>query len=191
MVITAKGGLIHWNYFLALESDLEAVSRYIEFDEQNYGTFSIELAHILLAAASEVDVIARQLCRAIVPKSKAENIGDYLPIIVKAYPEFSDEEIFIPRYGLRSKPWENFKEGDSPNWWKSHNKVKHERDKHFPDANLQNTINAVGGLLIAVFYFYQKSLALESLSHVGHRLRPNSNLVYLQEKYYPRRIIAG
>jgi hypothetical protein len=35
----------HWNYFLALEKDLETVSRYIEFSRDNLNTYSIELAH--------------------------------------------------------------------------------------------------------------------------------------------------
>ena len=31
----------HWNYFLALEQDLEATSRYIEFCDANLKVFSI------------------------------------------------------------------------------------------------------------------------------------------------------
>jgi len=62
--------LLHWNYFLALESDLERVSRYIEFDKANFKTYSIELAHLLLAASSEVDVVAKTLCQRIDSKIK-------------------------------------------------------------------------------------------------------------------------
>jgi hypothetical protein len=49
---------LHWNYFLALEQDLETVSRYVECTSDNHKIYSIELAHLLFAAASEVDVIA-------------------------------------------------------------------------------------------------------------------------------------
>ena len=73
--------LLHWNYFLALESDLERVSRYIEFDKANFKTYSIELAHLLLAASSEVDVVAKTLCQRIDSKTKLENIDDYKKII--------------------------------------------------------------------------------------------------------------
>ena len=34
---------MHWNLFSVLESDLLMVSRYIEFDERNFDTFSPEL----------------------------------------------------------------------------------------------------------------------------------------------------
>ena len=47
----------HWNYFLAIEKDLEHLSRYIEFSDANLGTYSIELTHLLLSASSEVDVV--------------------------------------------------------------------------------------------------------------------------------------
>nr|VFJ75657.1 MAG: hypothetical protein BECKFM1743C_GA0114222_108651 [Candidatus Kentron sp. FM]VFJ75929.1 MAG: hypothetical protein BECKFM1743A_GA0114220_108881 [Candidatus Kentron sp. FM]VFK21500.1 MAG: hypothetical protein BECKFM1743B_GA0114221_107901 [Candidatus Kentron sp. FM] len=33
--------LLHWNYFLALEADIEHLSRYVEFSEENYCTHSI------------------------------------------------------------------------------------------------------------------------------------------------------
>ena len=36
---------LHWNYFLALDKDVEALSRYVEFDESNFDTYSNEMAH--------------------------------------------------------------------------------------------------------------------------------------------------
>jgi len=58
---------LHCNYFLALEQDLERTSRYIEFCDANLKVFSIELAHLLLAAASEVDVLAKCVCEIVAP----------------------------------------------------------------------------------------------------------------------------
>ena len=46
MGIQEQESLLHWNYYLALESDLEKVARYIEFTQDNFGAYSIELAHI-------------------------------------------------------------------------------------------------------------------------------------------------
>jgi len=57
--IKYKGGLLHWNYFLALEHDLDQASRFIEFSEQNFPVYSIELAHIFLATCSEIDVVQK------------------------------------------------------------------------------------------------------------------------------------
>jgi hypothetical protein len=69
-MIRATKGKLHWNYFIALERDLEVISRYVEFCPQNFEVYSIEFAHLLFAAASEVDVIAKLLCRRLKPTAK-------------------------------------------------------------------------------------------------------------------------
>jgi len=63
MVLKEGPKLLHWNYFLVLESDLEHISRYIEFTTDNFKVYSQEFAHILLAASSEVDVVLKSLCK--------------------------------------------------------------------------------------------------------------------------------
>src|SRR5438132_12157267 len=77
VTIAATPAKLHWNYFLALERDMESASRYIEFCEANFSIFSIELAHLLFAAASEVDVVAKLLCKQIAPGASPKNINDY------------------------------------------------------------------------------------------------------------------
>jgi hypothetical protein len=47
---------------------LENVSRYIEFIDANLDTYSIELAHLLLASSSECDVVFKELCALLSPK---------------------------------------------------------------------------------------------------------------------------
>lgn len=134
-MIKSKPSKLHWNYFLAIE------------------THSIELAHILLSASSEVDVLLREICN--LKNIRAENMNDYRSNIQKYFPEFLNEPMYLSRYGLEFRPWENWNDDINPDWWLSHNKVKHERNQHFELANLQNALNAVGALLICVTYYYQ------------------------------------
>ena len=54
-MIKANNALIHWNYFLSLESDVLNLSRYIDFSQSNFECYSIEITRILFASASEVD----------------------------------------------------------------------------------------------------------------------------------------
>jgi len=191
MTIRVGESLLHWNYFLALESDLEDVSRFIEFSKKNFLTYSIELAHLLLASSSEVDVLAKEICKLVNSESQANNIIQYRDEIVKRFPNFHQERVFVTRYGLNFRPWENWENNETPNWWRSHNKVKHERNDHFEDANLQNTLNAMGGLLITVFYFYKLRFevddpaVLDDNREVMQRLQPESKLLRLNENYYP------
>lgn len=185
MVIKSSGSLLHWNYFLALEADLDTLSRYIEFDPKNDEVFSIELAHLLLASSSETDVVLKKLCLQLDPYQKPKKIYQYMEIVCAYLPEMADEEVFISRFGRSTKPWINFKTNEVPFWWTSYNKVKHQRGEHFPQANLRNVINSIGALLVANFYLYRFLLQLNSLNDVGHKLRPASKLASLRQEYYP------
>ena len=49
-------------------------------------TYSIELAHLLFAAASEADVIAKLLCKQIDPQQSPVNIDGYKPVITLHIP---------------------------------------------------------------------------------------------------------
>ncbi len=150
---------LYWNYFLALESDLERLSRYVEFAEHNYSTYSIEIAHLFLAAAAEVDVVAKQLCTRHRPKPKADNVNAYYDILTAAYPGIEHMEVTIPRYGLILKPWDTWKKNAPPPWWSDHNKVKHRRSDYFHAAHLQNVLNAMSALLLVVVLLHKDRTA--------------------------------
>ena len=199
MGIRTSQSFIHWNYFVALENDLAQVSRYIEFDKHNFKTYSIELAHLLLASASEVDVIAKEICCLLEPTTRAENINNYQAIIRRNIPEFIRETVYVPRFNLILKPWTSWNARTNPLWWRSYNKVKHERNQHFPEANLKNVLNSVGGLLVTVFYFYKLKFQSEGVAHdnrdVNEKLGQvlGSSLVFmkLRDDYYYEVIWSG
>ena len=182
MIDTEKTS-VYWNYFLALENDLEQIARYIEFAKKNFKTYSIELAHLLLTASSEVDVVTKALCKIINSKARTKNIDDYKKIIKKQLPDMIKEKVFIPRYGLTLSPWKNWIKEDNPDWWQSYNYVKHERSSHFEKANLENVLNAMAGLLVTVFYFYQQECASNAIyvdiKHLAEILRPETKLLRL------------
>ena len=155
MVIHDTGSLIHWNYFLALEADIERLARYVEFTKKNFDTFSIEIAHLLLSASSEVDVVVQQLCQKIDGTEKAENIEQYRNVFRKHIPSLEKENVTIPRYGLVLSPWSNWQKNESPDWWRGYNKVKHERNTYFEKASLKNVLNSMAGLLLLILHFYR------------------------------------
>lgn len=157
---------LHWRYFLALEEDVVSLSRYIEFTKNNFSTYSTELSSILLGAGSEVDVVAKQVCRTINSKTKASHIGHYAAQIHAAYPNVGRFELTVPRFGLVLRPWDSWagKSRKSPLWWRAYNNVKHSRHTHYQEANLKNALNAVGGLLILTLFLYRKSASEGRLS---------------------------
>lgn len=183
-MITSSGNQNHhWNYFISIEKDMETLSRYIEFSGNNYDTYSIELAHILLSASSEVDVVLKQLCQAL-GIDNCENILHYREAIMthSIGAKFANEEITISRFGLTYKPFENWNNGTSPDWWAAYNKVKHFRHDNFYKANLKNVLNAVGALLITVVHFYRLEFSRRDNKEVSFpdviaRLNPMSSIM--------------
>ncbi|SRR6266511_1388173 len=195
MVITANPSKLHWNYFLALERDMELVARYIEFCEANFEVYSLELAHLLFAAASEVDVVAKLLCEQISPQMPRTNINKYKAVILPAIPELPDTVVSVPRYGLSFRPWSNWADRSNPLWWRSYNNVKHQRDVHFKQATLKNALNALGALLIVTFHYYARKLANPPMlvllpRDATHELQPESVLLRLPEEWYYSRLVV-
>ncbi|MDX9668319.1 hypothetical protein QMK50_25565 [Pseudomonas sp. P5_152] len=185
---------LHWNYFLALERDMDVLSRYIEFCEANLSVFSLELAHLLFAAASEVDVVAKLVCAQISPDAARGNINHYRTALLQALPDLPATEVFVPRYGLSFRPWSNWADGQNPLWWRSYNNVKHQRDTCFYEATLKNALNALGALLVLVMHHYSRNLSLSgevlSTRDTTQLLLPESTLFRLAEENYYSNLIV-
>lgn len=156
MVIQTKKVEPHWNYLLAIERDLDEISRYVEFDQKNFDCFSIEIARVLLTSAAEVDVVCKQICKSINPKSKADKIHKYKAEIIPAFPDIPQFQIILPRFGLTLTPWNEWNKADGvPFWWTAYNKIKHHRDSEYHQAALKNALNSVAGLFVMVLYLYK------------------------------------
>jgi len=154
MGITGQPTLIHWNYFLAIEDSVQTLNRYVDFSSDNENTYSIEIARILMAASAEVDVVLKQLCKALKPDSTADNINQYHDLITSRIQSFKSFEALIPTQGLKLTPWISWGNGTPPIWWTANNKVKHQRHENFQKASLKNCLNAVAALYISVLHLY-------------------------------------
>lgn len=172
--------LPRWEYFLSIESDLEIASRYVEFSQANYSTYSVHFARIITAAGSEFDSVAKDLCELIDSTKKPENINQYEPVISGRYSKFVDMEIEVSRFQLSLSPWKNWTAQQSPSWWsQGFNKIKHDRTNYYNQANLENALNASAGLFVGLLYFYYTTYGqIEISAFEGPRLfstiHPNS-----------------
>jgi hypothetical protein len=131
----------HFMYFACLEDDLLELSRWIEFAETNNKCYSTQLARLLMMASAEVDVVARILCEILHGSHIKNNIHNYQALLQNAVPMLPDATVDLPQFGLTLQPWASWATPQTPpNWWQGYNKVKHERDKHFCEANLINVL---------------------------------------------------
>ena len=106
--------LRHWDYFLALEADFITASRFVEVAEDNYSSFSIEYTHLLLSAGSEIDVVAKLLCRRIENGSAADTIAAYCSTIVDRYPDLPGVQAGLMRADLLITPWADWATRGTP-----------------------------------------------------------------------------
>lgn len=167
-----------WHYFLALERDLIRTLDFVELHPDNAGAFSNEYAKLLLLVGSEVDVVAKQLCRTVPGGGHANNIITYQKALTDAFPGIDENEVSISRYSMLIKPWQSWEtEHNSPPWWKAYNDVKHERDTNYRIANQKNVVDAFCGLLVLLMYHLRK-----------RELQPYPQLL---EKGFPDSIVVG
>jgi len=120
--------------------------------------YSVEFARLLLAAGSEVDVLCKVLCEKHELRVRPINIEGYRTAITARFPGFTKLEIQVPRYKLVRLPWQQWEQDETPNWWRSYNRVKHERHGYFANASLGNALDAMAGLFTLVSYLYEKEL---------------------------------
>ena len=162
----------YWSYFLALERDLETLSRYVQFTTENITTYSVEMARILLSAGSEADVLLKVICRRLDPSKKPASINAYFEIVSGKCPNLLEFEATLPRWGIHVRPWETWAKASSPDWWKSHNKVKHHREEHFSRANLLRTIESVAAVYVLNLYANPQAAKEGSLIPMPVLFRP-------------------
>ena len=145
----------HWDYFLTLEEDVQALSRWIAFSKSNENVYSIELARLLMTACAEIDVIAKSVCARMESSRPPDGINGYRAVLMRDAGLISKAVVRMPRYGIELAPWRDWGSGESPpTWWQAHNKVKHHRSEHFNQATLKNVWNSVGGLLVLLHLYY-------------------------------------
>lgn len=183
---SAKGNMKypHWYYFVALVEDLEKSSRFVEIHEDNFAVYSTEYSQLVLAACSEIDVVAKLISMQGDSDRRVTNIGEYRAALVPKYPCLPSIEVTMPRYDITFAPWNAWSRGEIPEWWKCYNRVKHQRDRHYRDANLRNAIYSIGGLAVMVAYLYHKELS-------NNAFNPVPRFIFILPKYSRGSITHG
>ncbi len=176
---------IHWNYFIALEKDLDNLSRYIEFNQSNFCAYSIENAKILMSATQETDVLFKEIYKHHGGTKGQPDITDYFDTMAKNYPKIFGAKVTLISHSIIRTPFANWikstpaKKSDSPPWWKANNDVKHNRDTLFSQAALEYVIDSISALLLLNIHYY-------TLKNKDGRFWPeqDTKLFDLEKNYY-------
>ncbi len=183
---------MHWNLLIVLESDLDVVSRYIEFHPKNFATYSTELSKLLLSSCSEIDVVMKEICATVAPAARRNNVDAWADVVNQSNDLSSllSEEVTIDRFNLSFKPFENWSNGQSPFWWKAYNKVKHERVNNFDEASLNNVLFALSGLTRSIFYLERLRSPQLTEKQLTSGLQPATKLLKMNPRYYYDQVVV-
>lgn len=164
----------YWKYYLSLEEQFLATSKYVEFDYINNGrTYSMEYLKLFQAVCSEIDVVGKALAKELdntFTPTKNTGINEWWFYITK-----NDTTILEKKCNLFGEhdlqPWKGFivvrntnegakkyileEKAKTPNWWNDYNSVKHNRTGHhkkhslnYSKANLKNLFYAFAALFL-------------------------------------------
>ena len=146
-----------------LEKELSELSYYISFDKKQLNVYSIKISDLLLRTVSEIENIAKELC-------KKENIKFYdKKRHIRKFVNFNEYVDKLEEKYLLSKKLVDFNldnanenieiKGKSSkvfSWYFAYNKIKHDRVKYFKQANLNNLIHALAALFLLNIYYLDK-----------------------------------
>ncbi|WP_315074796.1 hypothetical protein [uncultured Clostridium sp.] len=144
----------YWKYYLSLEDDFIRTTRYVELDESNFNSYSVEYAKQLQAICSEIDTICKEICN-FYGDINSKNFPQYTATILKKYTDISTENIkVILNDTINLEPFKEWNNNSykSPRWWSEYNAVKHKRNVNFKKANLENVLTSLSGLYVLEKY---------------------------------------
>lgn len=149
--------------YLNLENKLNKILDYVEPDERNLKTFSIELYTLLLRACTEVETNCKLILSANgVSEKKLKNIKDYsmleqssrlseYRVKYQDWKEYNPDTQQVKYIEKEFRPFQCFAERNSPKWYSDYNQVKHDRERNLHLANLENCMNAVAAVLVLLY----------------------------------------
>ena len=143
-----------WRAYMLIEKDLLRLFEYVEPTDDNIEIYSHRTYELLLRAATEFETNCKRILESNgYSRRKNLNTKDYFKIHKSS--KLGDYAIFMTVWFPKKKllkPFQAWADGNSSlSWYQSYNLVKHDRNREFPKASLENVLMAVAALYIILF----------------------------------------
>lgn len=136
-----------------LENDLKTLLEYIEPNDDNCKAYSHRTYELLLRAATEFETNCKRILVANnYPNSGNPDITDYYKINQPT--KLSDYEVRFEAWSPKElilKPFAEWSRIHTLCWYQSYNNAKHDRNKNFKEASLENLFLAITGVFVIIF----------------------------------------
>lgn len=175
--------------FIMIQNDLQRLFEFIEPSDQNLGTYSYRIHELFMRSCIELEANFKAILRenifnprdrnGDVRPEKKWNIHDYWK--VNKTHHLSAYKIHTPIWdGVKTfepfKQWATSTSGELF-WYQAYNKSKHDRRNEFKEANLENLMNAIAGLLVLL----SSQFRTQSFSSGATTLSVNTDSYYSTE----------
>lgn len=151
---------VFWQQYLMLEQEFMETLNYVEFDSQNFNTYSNKFAKILLQIGSEMDNVLRNICES----QGRTNITDYANYILGKYPHIVSQTVRTSSNTIILQPykgWNVSQPSKSLEFWEKYNAIKHDRIQNYQKASLEAVANGMAALFIIEMYELYELYRLE------------------------------
>lgn len=145
--------------FNIIQNDLIRLLEFIEPADENLITYSYRTHELLMRTCIEIEANFKAIFRENIfnptdlqGRSRGEtswNIRDYKRINKTHH--LSSYKVIIPIWrGEKSIfiPFQDWDSGSALSWYQAYNKSKHDRHNEFKQANFENLLNAISGLVV-------------------------------------------
>lgn len=136
--------------------DLKRIFNYVEPSDQNLKTFSHRIYELLLRTSTAFESLSKRILieDGYTKKPEKMNIKDYFKL---------NELYGLSRYKILIDSWSSGSREFSPyanwnnttykslSWYIAYNNTKHDRYQNFKEANLENLLDAIGGLFVLLY----------------------------------------
>jgi hypothetical protein len=114
---------LNWDFFSALEQELEASQAVIDIHQDNYHLTSEHYSSIIVKSCAEIERIYGLVCgKTLEVKS---DIKDCIHAITDHCHDFFNTEIHMPMNNQIIKPWSSCAQGNDPEFWKAYHVIQH------------------------------------------------------------------
>lgn len=142
--------------FHIIISDFHNILNFIEPSNENLETFSHRIFELLLRTATSFEAVSKRILinDGYETTPKKMNMKDYFTLN-KVY-KLTEYTLIIDSWRSGAKLLQPYKQWQNDtysrlSWYTAYNNSKHDRHQNFKEANLENLLNAIGGLFILLY----------------------------------------
>lgn len=146
-------------YFI-IEKDFIKIMEYVELTDANKTTYSHRIYELLLRVCTEFENNCKGILRVNGYTKNKPNITDYF--LINKASKLNEYTVRLNNWfpnPIEFKPFKNWSslEYNPLDWYQAYNEVKHNWTANFDKANLENLLNAIGGLLVILHSQYARN----------------------------------